>query len=169
MCNCSLWNENPHYAVLQRVIELLRCIRFDCFRSDEIYEAEFPFISTPSHGLAVSMLTEQQGKGTVAAEDYGYGIQVTRVLRSLGQKGYVADRSAWRKKITRYFSNKKICPPGVCEILTKVTPANIDIPNEFARSGVDASVMQIWVWVREFPECGILSGNTISCSECRSC
>lgn len=166
MTCCSESSDNPHYAIVQRVIELLRCLGFDCFREDEIYESEFPFLAAPPHGLAVSMLTERIGKGTSGGEDVGYGVMLTRIMRSLGQKGYMADRSAWRKKVLRHFHNKRICPAGTCEIITKVEPGQIDIPQKFANSGIDPSVMNIWVWVRTYDDPGVESGLSVGCSDC---
>lgn len=161
-------SDNPHYAVLQRVVSLLQCIEIPCFKSDEIYESEFPFVNAPTHGVHVSLLTERTGAGTTMSDDIAYGVQVTRVLRSLGQKGYIADRAKWRQIFYKYFHNKRICPEGVCETITKVRPATIDVPESFARSGIDPSVMEVWVWTRHFPECGISAGNTIDCNECES-
>lgn len=159
-------SENPHYDIMQRVLCLLRCIEFECIRADEIYESEFPFVNAPVHGLAVSYLTERVGKGLSSGEDIAYGIQLTRVMRGFGQKGYNESRSQWRNKVWKYFHNKRINPDNICELITQVNPATIDVPRQWQGTGVDPSVMEIWVWVRFYPETGIFSGNTIGCDNC---
>lgn len=130
-----------------KVHEKLRTLDIPRVVRDQIYLTDFPFDNVPSPGIALSEVTEVEGVGTNERDDYRYGVQLTRILGGT-HRNYHKDRSEWRTVVRKAF-HRQIMGDIDCEIITKVEPATITLSREWRKSGVDASVMRIWCWVRE--------------------
>lgn len=140
-------SDHTHYDVLQRVIEKLKTLDLSPILPSQIYETDFPFDNVPSNGIACSEVTEVEGVGTNERDDFMYGVQLTRIFGG-SHRGYHKDRSSWRTKVRKAFHRQLL--GGIdCEIITKIEPATITLSREWRKSGVDASVLRIWCWVRE--------------------
>lgn len=137
-----------HKEVADKVIQILKTLSIPGVKSDQIFLTRFPFINEPSKGLAVSMLTEDEGAGLNEVDDIAYPIQLTRVLHRLHPSDGLEDTSLWRDLIRRRFNRTRIGISG-CELVTKAKFATIEIPNQWNTWNIDSSVLQITTWVRE--------------------
>lgn len=143
-------SDQTHYDVLQRVVAKLKLLNLSPVLPSQIYAADFPFDRTPSPGIACSEVQEVEGVGTNERDDFMYGIQLTRIFGGT-HGGYHLDRSTWRSKVRKEF-HRKIMGGIDSEIITKIEPATITLSREWKKSGIDASVLRIWCWVREVRE-----------------
>ncbi len=123
----------------------------DLMEPGEIRLEEFPFHKRPMHGLAVSLLEEQEGQGLNDADDIRYRVQLTRIVGNIHHSDGMESRSEWRVRVRRLFHRKRIGvdAPGACEIITTVTPQNLIMQRQFYKWNVDASVMIVNCLIRE--------------------
>ena len=139
---------NSHYDIIERVIERLKAMDLDPVSPNMIYAAEFPFGRTIAPGIACSEITESEGAGTNERDDFMYGVMLTRIFGGGGHGDYKKDLSRWRQKVRAELHRKRIGNIDH-EIVTKVSPGRIRLSREWQNAGVDASVMEVWTWVRE--------------------
>jgi len=65
-----------------------------------------------------------------------------------GRGKYQKERSTWRHLVRREF-NRKLLGGIEGEIITKVKPGAITLSKSWQRQGIDASILEVWCWVRE--------------------
>ena len=141
-------SDQSHYDVISRVVERLQALDLSPVKPNMIYMADFPFDRNPAPGIACSELIETEGTGTIAHDDYMYGVQLTRIFGSGGHGDYHRDQSRWRQIVRREF-HRKLLGEIDGEIITKVRPSTIKLSRMWRDSGVDANVLELWTWVRE--------------------
>lgn len=137
-----------HYDVANRVLYMLRDQAIESINPDDIRLEEFPFLQKPSRGISVSMMGESEGTGLNDRDDIVYRVQLTRVLENLHPYDGMEDRSKWRRVVWDLFHRRRI---GVCpeEIITRVEPQRILLPQQWNNWNIDASVMQVSCKIRE--------------------
>lgn len=137
-----------HKEVADKIVTMLRAMTIPGMRSDQVYLARFPFYTSPSIGLAVSMLNESEGRGLNELDDIAYPVQLTRILHKLHPNDGLSDTSLWRDGVRRAFNRKRIGISG-CELVTRCEFSTIEIPKQWDQWNIDSSVLRITTWVRE--------------------
>lgn len=141
-------SEYSHYDILDRVIERLQAMDLSPVSPNMIYAAEFPFSRQLTPGIACSEISESEGAGTNERDDFRYGVMLTRIFGGGGHGDYRKDLSRWRQRVRSELHRKPIGNIDH-EIVTKVSPGRIRLSKQWRDWGVDASVMEVWTWVRE--------------------
>jgi hypothetical protein len=141
-----------HYDVAQKIAEIIRAL--PVYGTQGVNVVDFPFSIEPPHGLIVSPLKEREYDSTNETNDVGFPCQVMRVGHRLSSQDGFKSRSAWRRELYKRFRRTRI---GVvdtattnrdCELFTVATFDDIELPKEWEKWNLDASVLVVTTVVR---------------------
>lgn len=142
--------EQRHVEVAEKMVELLRTLTFNYYRSDDIAIADLWDDNNPARGIHVSIFPPVRTSGTNQLTDIKYRTVITRVITTNTTRGQpLLDRSDFLTKVRLMFDEKRMGLPDTREMINRVRDYTWRNAKLWQKKGLDVCAVEVRTLIRE--------------------